>query len=66
MTKSSDYANPVTVPGWIYQSMLVDQRTLNAVGYLLDRTEWDASTIEQVADLVRASGRQIRGPNEEE
>lgn len=47
---------------WRYESLMVDERTLNAIADMLDGVEWDGSTIEQVADMVRSTGRKIDPP----
>jgi hypothetical protein len=41
-----------------------DSRTLDRIAMWLDRTYWSADTLDRIADLVRASGRAVREPEE--
>lgn len=46
-------------------AQLPDGGVLDRIQLLLDGQEWDAGTIEMVAELVRRSGREINEPNED-
>jgi len=39
---------------------------LGRIHALLDGTEWDADTLDAIADVVRAAGLAVRGPEESE
>jgi len=39
-------------------------RTLEAIHEVLDGTYWSADTLEQIADLLRGAGYQIRSPED--
>ena len=41
-----------------------DTTILNAIHAVLDGTEWDSDTTVAIADLVQATGRVIRQPEE--
>ena len=41
-------------------------RTLDAIHKVLDGTYWSPETLEQIADLLRGAGYQIRSPEETE
>lgn len=38
---------------------------LRAIARLLDGTEWEPETLEQIAEIVRAAGFEIRDPDDE-
>lgn len=40
-----------------------DLEALNDIHSLLDGTEWDSDTLEQIADILRETGREIREPD---
>lgn len=39
-------------------------RTLHAIHKVLDGTYWSPDTLEQIADLLRGAGYQIRSPED--
>jgi hypothetical protein len=41
-----------------------DTEAMNAIHALMDGTEWSADTLEEIADVVLATGRTITDPNE--
>ncbi len=43
---------------------LTDTQAMIEIHLLLDRTEWDSETIALVAEIVKATGREIRDPND--
>lgn len=40
--------------------MITDRNVLNAIAALLDRREWSPDTLEEIAALVRVTGRLVR------
>ena len=46
------------------RDMLTDEDAMNAIRALLSGKEWDASTIEDVAAIVRYTGRDIADPDD--
>ncbi len=41
-----------------------DAVALDMIAQLTDRTEWDADTLDMIADVVRSTGREIGDVNE--
>ena len=39
-----------------------DQQALDAIRTILDKREWDANTLDSIADIVRQTGREFRDP----
>ena len=58
-------------PSWIAaekrrakrEEMQRDLEALNDIHSLLDGTEWGSDTLEQIADILRETGREIREPD---
>lgn len=43
-----------------------DTLAMNRIYEIIDGTEWHANTLEEIADVVQATGRKIREPDEDD
>ena len=43
------------------EEMNRDIEALNAIHQLLDGKEWDTDTLDQIAEVLRETGREVRG-----
>ena len=45
---------------------MTDKQAIEAIHAILDGTEWEPQTLDDIAEVVLATGREIRDPNEME
>lgn len=43
-----------------------DNDALDLIAYLMSGAEWDADTLEHIAQIVQETGREINGPEEDD